>query len=145
MVLGHQKPSISASVFHRNFMFFPNPLPEAIFGGSKCPSIRKSAFLDRFSIFRGSQNRPLAPQLRQQTGGALRPFIYQIDPLRPFWPQGVNLINKWPQGRFLVYFGRLFNQFRLYFQGKSTDCGCNRRQDSVTDFPIYFVPKTLED
>ena len=33
--------------------FFPNHLPEAIFRGSKRPSILTTTFLDRFSIFRG--------------------------------------------------------------------------------------------
>ena len=42
VVLSHQKPSIFASIFHAIFMFFPNPLPEGIFRGSKCPSILKS-------------------------------------------------------------------------------------------------------
>jgi len=54
----HQKPLTFASIFHKIFMFFSNPLPETIFGGSKRPSIRKSTFLDRFTIFEGPENDP---------------------------------------------------------------------------------------
>ena len=37
-------------------MILPNPLPEAIFRGPKCRPSLKSAVLDRFSIYLGSQN-----------------------------------------------------------------------------------------
>ena len=53
-------------VFSSNFHVFPKPLPNSIFGGSKCPSSLENSFLDRFSIFKGSRNRPLG---------------------RPFWPK----------------------------------------------------------
>ena len=51
---------IFPSIFHTNFMFFPKPLPETIFGGSKRRSMLKSAILEPCWIPRGSQNRPLS-------------------------------------------------------------------------------------
>ena len=53
-----EKSSIFASMFHRNFMFFPNALPETIFRGAMCQPMLKSAILDRFSIFLGSKTDP---------------------------------------------------------------------------------------
>ena len=50
VVLSHQKPSIFASFFHRIFMFFPNPLSEAIFRRSKSELSLKRAILERSAI-----------------------------------------------------------------------------------------------
>ena len=41
--------------------FCPNPLPEGIFRGSKCPSIIKSTILERPLISRGAENGPIIP------------------------------------------------------------------------------------
>ena len=50
--------------FSSNFHVFPKPLPNSIFGGSKCPSILKSTFLDRSSILKWFQKRLLEHHFR---------------------------------------------------------------------------------
>ena len=57
---------IFTSFFHSNFMYFRNPLPESIFGGSKGQSLLKSVVLDRFSVFLRSRNRPLEHHFRSK-------------------------------------------------------------------------------
>ena len=74
MVLGHQKPSIFASIFHSIFMFFTNPLPEGIFRGSKCPSILKSTILERSAISWGAENGPINPNNISKSDENLCPF-----------------------------------------------------------------------
>ena len=61
MVLSHQKSKICASMFYLIFMFFPTPLPEGIFRGSKCPSILKSTILERSAISWRAENGPINP------------------------------------------------------------------------------------
>ncbi len=51
-------------MFHPSFVFFPNPLPGAVFGGSGCPSILQNEFLNRCSIFEGGKTRPLERYFR---------------------------------------------------------------------------------
>ena len=41
------------------FMSFPEPSPEGVLGGPKCPSILKRSVLVPFRVFGGAQNRPL--------------------------------------------------------------------------------------
>jgi len=42
-------------------MFFPEPLPEGIFGGPKCRFMLKMTILGAFAIFPESENGPLGP------------------------------------------------------------------------------------
>ena len=96
-------------------MFFPNSLPDTTFRGSKRPSMLTSMILDRFSIFQGSKKRPLAhhfpPKIVPECTGKSREE-------RP----GANLDAIWRRkrskdafssiwGRFLIDFGRIFEQF----------------------------------
>ena len=81
-----QKTRLSRSFWHRFFDFFkkrrkceiseeynakrgsePSKTFHFRFGGSKRPSILKTAFLDRFSIFQGSQKRPLGRHFRPKS------------------------------------------------------------------------------
>ena len=98
-------------------MFFPNPLPETIFGGSKCQPMLKSAILDRFSIPLGSQNRPWSHMIGQKGVKKVSPSKYGDHP-------GADLVAIWRRKRSkdafssiwtrcLVDFGRIFNDFRL--------------------------------
>ena len=59
------KPLIFALIFHKLFMLFSNTLLEAIFRGSKSPSILESSFLERCSIFQGSENPPTPAGVRR--------------------------------------------------------------------------------
>ena len=43
--------------FSLNFMFFPEPLPEGIFGGPERQSILTMMVLERFLVFLGTQHR----------------------------------------------------------------------------------------
>ena len=58
VVSSHQKPLIFASFFHRSFIFFPKPLPESIFRGSKSELSLKSLILERSAISRGPKMAP---------------------------------------------------------------------------------------
>ena len=63
-------------------MFFPNPLPETIFRGSKCQPILDGAILEPFWIQGGSKNGPFGhhfrvkinPKMDQGAKSAPRPF-----------------------------------------------------------------------
>ena len=48
-------------------MVFPEPLPETIFRGPKCRFSLKSPVLERFRIFRGSQNLPKSGKKQKKT------------------------------------------------------------------------------
>ena len=115
MVLSHHKASILASIFHAIFMIFPNHLPEAIFRGSKCPSMLVSEIFSGFRAPAGSKNYPLEqnfppntapkvtwPSSRTRPGadlGAIWCRIRSKDAFSSIW------------GRFLIDFGRIFEQF----------------------------------
>ena len=101
-------------------MFFPNPLPETIFRGSKCPSMLTNTILDRFLIFLGSQNRPLNRQIWPEN---------HKKGIRPNGPSysGTDLsaIRRWQRStvvfssfwdRFLTLFNRFYIIFNLFFQ-----------------------------
>ena len=53
--------------FSLNLHVFSDPLPKSIFRWSKCQPIRKSAVLDRFSVFLGSQKRYSEHNFRAKT------------------------------------------------------------------------------
>ena len=53
--------------FSLNLQVFSEPLPKSILRVSKCQFIHKSAVLDRFSVFQGSQNRPLGLHFRPKS------------------------------------------------------------------------------
>ena len=119
MVLSHQKPSILASIFHSIFMFFPNPLPEGIFRGSKCPSILKSTILERSAISRGAENGPIIPNNISKNDKKGSRANYGD-------PPGADLAAIWRRkrskdefasilGRFFVDFEWIVDEFRLIF------------------------------
>ena len=95
-------------------MFFPNPLLEIIFRGSKCQPMRKNAILDRFSIFLGSQNRSLERHFLQKRLKRSSTFSQGVAP-------GADLVAIWRRkrskdvfssiwGRFLIDFGRILGK-----------------------------------
>ena len=73
-------------------MFFLNPLPEPIFRGPECRSSLKSAVLERFTIFQGSQNQPLERQIRDESQktsnhNSITPQTISLKP----WPGGMRV------------------------------------------------------
>ena len=104
MVLSHQKPSIFASIFHSIFMFFPNPLPEGIFRGSKSQSSLKSAILERSAISQGAENGPIFPNnISKNHEKATTPNSGK----RP----GADLGAKWRRKRSKVVFSSIWARF----------------------------------
>ena len=127
------------------FMFVQNPLLETIFGRSKCPSILKNAFFDRFLICPASQNRPLKRHVRPQSrqkGSPTDPGERPAADLDSIWRRKRSkdaFVSIWD--RFLIDFGRICDELRMEFQWFSTYLGCHFWQDSVTDFSIYLPRK----
>ena len=124
MVLSHQKPSIFASFFHWIFMFFPNPLPETIFRGSKCQPILDGAILEPFWIQGGPKNGPIGhrfrPPWRQKWyPGSLR----KPSASRP----GRDLAPKTVQEHIFIDLGSIFNRFWKDFEWFSTAWSFNYR------------------
>ena len=96
-------------------MFFPNPLPDTIFRGSKCPSMLVSEIFNGFRVPAGSKNYPLewhfppknvpgctGKSREERPGadlGAIWCRIRSKDAFSSIW------------GRFLIDFRRIFEQF----------------------------------
>ena len=119
MVLSHQKPSILASIFHVIFMFFPNPLPEGIFRGSKCPSILKSTILERSAISWGAENGAKNPNNISKIDKKRSPPLEWERPeadLGAIWhrKRSKDAFSS-IRDRFLVDFGRIFDEVQLIF------------------------------
>ena len=73
-------------------MFFPNPLPETIFRGSKCQPILDGAILEPFWIQGGSKNGPF--------GHHFRPKRRQKSSTPVDWERrGAKLAAKWRRKR----------------------------------------------
>ena len=100
-------------------MFFPNPLPETIFGGSKCQPMLESMILEPFWIQGYPKNGPFGHHFRSEKLQKATTPNYQSRP-------GADLVATWRRkrsqnisssisGRFLTDFGRVSNDFRLFF------------------------------
>ena len=112
-------------------MFFPNPLPEAIFGGSKYQPILKSAILEPFWIQGGSKNR--SPERHFRPKGLQKPST----PNRGERP-GADLVAIWRRKRSKDAFLLIWACFWLILEGFWTNCGW-----ILKDFPpildVIFV------
>ena len=104
---------------HRFFIkfscFFPNPLPEVIFGGSKRRSMLKSAILEPFWIQGVSKNGPLERNFRPKR---LQKATTPNEGEHPGADLGAKWRRKRPkttQGSNLIDFGRIYDQFRIDF------------------------------
>ena len=73
-------------------MFFPNPLPETIFGGSKCQPMLESTILEPFWIQGGPTNGPFGLHFRPKRRQKPSPPNY-------FWRPGADLGAKWRRKR----------------------------------------------
>ena len=117
MVLSYQKPSILASIFHAIFMFFPSPIPEGIFRGSKCPSILKSTILERSAISQGTKNGSKNPNNISKIDKKRSPPVEWERPeadLGAIWWRRRSkdeFSSIW--GHFWIDLGRIFDKFRL--------------------------------
>ena len=79
---------IFTSFFHSIFMYFRNPLPEGIFGGSRCQPMLQSTILRLFWIQGGSTSEHFQRKRRVKS-------TTPNDWVRP----GVNLVAIWRQKR----------------------------------------------
>ena len=102
-------------------MFFPGPLPESVFRGSECRSMLKSAILERFSDFRGSQNGPSGLHFRPKGFQSASTFYYV---LRPGAAQGATCDPNRPRDRFSSILDRFWMDFGPISDGFPTDFLC---------------------
>ena len=123
MFPSHQKPPIFASIFHQIFMFFPNHLPEVMFGGSRCQPMLKSAILDPFWIQGVPIMAPLDAILGQNGSKRLRPRMPEALP-EPTWARfGAKNCPRTYFDRLLMNFGQVFDGFGMDF-GRNSDIQC---------------------
>ena len=116
MVPSHQKPPIFASIFHQIFMFFPNPLPEAIFRGSKSQPILKSAILEPYWIQGGSKNRSPERHFRPKR-------LQKPSPPNNGERPGADLVAIWRRKRSKDAFLSIWLCFLLILEGFWTNFG----------------------
>ena len=122
MFKSHQKASNFASIFHSIFMFFPNPLPEGIFGGPKCRFMLKSAILGQLPIFREPQNGPLERHFRAKRSPKSKLFCTGSLP-EPTWAR--HATQNGPRThfhRFWMDFGWSFMRCWMIFACFFNDC-----------------------
>ena len=103
-------------IFLQISSFFPNPLPEAIFGGSRCPSRLPCPIFDRFPIFQGSQNGALARHFRPKR----RQKGY---PANDANPPGADLGAIWCRKHYKIAFLMIRDRFLSILEGFWTNLG----------------------
>ena len=93
-------------IFSSIFRFFPKPLPETIFRGSKCRSCLKSTVLEPFWNLGGSEKRPLERHFRPKSRKKIKVFPGGSRP-------GADLGVRWSQKRCISCFFFISSPFGI--------------------------------